>query len=356
VIASAVNALKNEKWEGVWGADADHLQTTDDAIQMVKHGYSLFTIDSSEYIDNQVDHLNEEALYKKYYDLNQNDTIRGDDIYQQYLGKTYELGDDIILSFYDKVILIRAILKYIRAINHMSTMYQCIKNSCTGKKYEVEISIDETLKPTSPLEHLFISLELKRNNVKFISIAPRFIGDFEKGIDYKGDIKAFEKDYKKHVAIAHFCGPYKISIHSGSDKFSIYPIIGRLSGNLLHVKTAGTSYLEALRVVCRTDKKLFYEIISLAREKYNTDKQSYHVSANLSDIPEKMNSNQLEEWYLNNNSGRQILHVTYGSVLAGSKGKSILKEKIMENLAKNSDLHKECLYKHFTKHINLLST
>jgi hypothetical protein len=355
VMNTAIEAIKKEKWEGVWGADADHLQTKEDVILMAKNGYTFFTIDSSEYIDNNVDNLNEEDLYKKYYDFSQDGKIQVDDIYNQYLGETYELQDNVVLSFYDKVVLIRVILKYSKAINHMCTMYQSIKEACTNKKYEVEISIDETLKPTSPLEHLFIALELKRNNVKFISMAPRFIGAFEKGIDYKGDMKDFEKDYKKHIAIAKFCGPYKISIHSGSDKFSIYPIIGRLSANLLHIKTAGTSYLEALRVVCRTDKQLFHDIVSFSRTRYNIDKASYHVSAELSDIPEKIDDNQLENLYLESNPGRQILHVTFGSVLGGVNGKSIFKEKILENLDKNRDLYREVLYKHLAKHIKLLS-
>jgi hypothetical protein len=69
-----------------------------------------------------------------------------------------------------------------------------------------------------------------------VSVAPRFVGGFEKGIDYKGDLAAFENDLRGHAAIARAFGPYKISIHSGSDKFSIYPIIGRLCGDLLHVK------------------------------------------------------------------------------------------------------------------------
>ena len=72
-----------------------------------------------------------------------------------------------------------------------------------------------------------------------VSLAPRFIGDFEKGIDYRGDLDALERSLTQHVAIAEAYGPYKLSLHSGSDKLSIYPIFGRVCGNLLHVKTAG---------------------------------------------------------------------------------------------------------------------
>jgi hypothetical protein len=355
VMKAAVQSIKKERWTGVWGADADHLQTKEDIVLMAKCGFNFFTIDSSQYINNRVDNLNEEELYLEYQNLHEKGTVPVDEIYNLYLGQTYELPDDVILSFYDKPVLIHAILKYSEAINHMQMMVQAIRESCAPKKYEVEISIDETLKPTSPLEHLFIGLELKRCNIKIISLAPRFIGDFEKGIDYKGDINAFEHDYKQHVAIAKFCGPYKMSIHSGSDKFKIYPVIGRLSGDLLHVKTAGTSYLEALRVISRTDKEFFREIANFSRERYETDKKTYHVSASVSSVPGKIEDNDLEKWYLEDDAGRQILHVAFGSVLGGVNGKSKFRDRIIENLEKNRDLYRKVLARHLGKHLKLLS-
>ena len=87
------------------------------------------------------------------------------------------------------------------------------------------------------------------NAVSWTGLAPRFPGRFEKGVDYIGDVDAFEADVAIHAAIARQFGPYKLSIHSGSDKFSIYGIAASQTEGLLHVKTAGTSYLEALRVV-----------------------------------------------------------------------------------------------------------
>src|SRR5213594_3715393 len=149
---------------------------------------------------------------------------------------------------------------------------------------EIEVSVDETDTPTSHAEHLFIGLELKRRGVKAVSVAPRFIGEFEKGIDYKGDLKAFETSLRRHVAIARYCGPYKISVHSGSDKFSIYPILGRVCGNLLHLKTAGTSYLEALRVVARTQTGLFSDIIEFCRRRFEDDRKTYHISTTLKQV------------------------------------------------------------------------
>ena len=82
--------------------------------------------------------------------------------------------------------------------------------------------------------------------MKLVSLAPRFIGDFEKGVDYKGDLAALETSLADHAAIAEMLGPYKLSLHSGSDKLSMYPAFARATKGRFHVKTAGTSYLEAL--------------------------------------------------------------------------------------------------------------
>jgi len=227
-----------------------------------------------------------------------------------------------------------------------------------GKLYEIEVSVDETDSPTSALEHLFFALELRRRGVTVVSLAPRFIGEFEKGVDYKGDIKAFEEALKVHVAIAREFGPYKVSVHSGSDKFSIYPIIGRVCENLLHVKTAGTSYLEALRVVARTDAPLFREIVDYSGGRFSTDKVSYHISVTDADVPGllKATNDQLERVFLDEDKGRQVLHVTFGSVL--TKGNTAtgqrFKGAIMEILEKHADLHAEVLEKHLGKHVKQL--
>ena len=160
------------------------------------------------------------------------------------------------------------------------------------------------------------------------------------------------------MAIAKYCGPYKISVHSGSDKFSIYPIIGRVCANLLHVKTAGTSYLEALRVVARQAPALFLEVIQYSRSRFETDRATYHISAVLSKIknPEALSPSEREKLYLDENGGRQVLHVTFGSVLKlgkTAKGRSF-KEGILEVLNANEALHKEVLAARLGKHIRLL--
>ena len=129
------------------------------------------------------------------------------------------------------------------------------------------------------------SRELARLGVHWVSLAPRYIGRFEKGVDYIGDLAAFEADFALHAAIARRFGPYKLSLHSGSDKFSVYPIAMAQTRGLVHLKTAGTSYLEALRTIAALDPALFREIYVFARGRYPTDRASYHVSADLAKAP-----------------------------------------------------------------------
>jgi hypothetical protein len=212
--------------------------------------------------------------------------------------------------------------------------------------FELEMSVDETETPTAIEEHYFFANELKRLDVDWVSLAPRYIGSFEKGVDYIGDLAEFEASLARHAAIARVLGPYKLSIHSGSDKFTIYPIIVRLTRGVVHLKTAGTSYLEALRTVAQVDTVLFRKILAFARGRYETDRATYHVSAQLAKVPEPevLGDGELAG-LLDQFDARQVLHVTFGSVLDqfGDQIKPILQD--------NEKTHYEMLGKHFRRHL-----
>ncbi|GMV81616.1 MAG: hypothetical protein AMXMBFR7_28000 [Planctomycetota bacterium] len=356
VMRAAVQALAQEKWSGAWGADADHLQTPEDVVRTAKEGFTFFTIDPSAHVNKEADALSLDALKAAQAQLVARGDVSATGARDLYLGKSFDLPGGQSLKFDDETALLRAEVKYGAALMHTARLYGTIQGACGGKPFEVEMSVDETPSPTSPIEHLFIGLELRRQGVKLVSLAPRFVGEFEKGIDFKGDLKLFEAHYRVHVAIAKHCGPYKLSVHSGSDKFTIYPIVARLSGELLHVKTAGTSYLEALRVAARVDKPFFRELIGFCRGRYDTDKATYHVSAKLSDVPADPADADLERLYLDLDSGRQILHVTFGAVLGGEHGKPPYKGRLLDLLHKRADLYREVLAIHLGKHLKLLQS
>jgi len=172
-------------------------------------------------------------------------------------------------------------------------------------------------------------------------------------VDYIGDLDEFARSFGQHVAVAQHFGPYKISIHSGSDKFSIYPIAARLARGLVHLKTAGTSYLEALRAVAKIAPGLFREIMAFAIERYPEDRASYHVSADLAEVasPDRLKDDELPA-VLDQFHAREVLHVTFGSVLtAQAGGKTRFKDRLVQTLTAHEEVHYETVRAHLQRHV-----
>lgn len=335
-----------ENWERGFGADADHLKTTEDIDACLSAGYTFFTIDPGAFVDNRAEFADPGVLREMVDKLPPELQINSTGL----LNKTIKI-ENLVLIFAEPTLL-KAMAKYGNAIWHVAAMYHHLKKVSGNRPFEFEVSVDETEQPTSHAEHAYISSELKRLGVEWVSLAPRFIGSFEKGVDYIGDVKAFETDIAGHAAIARLFGPYKLSLHSGSDKFSVYPPAMRQTHGLVHLKTAGTSYLEALRTIASLDVDLFREIYSFAREHYETDKVSYHVSAQLSRAPKP---DAVENWteILNQFDAREILHVTFGSVLKEklSDGKMRFYDRLIGMLNTHPDDYAENLERHFIWHL-----
>jgi hypothetical protein len=266
-------------------------------------------------------------------------------------GKSYDI-EGLRVTF-DEAVLLKAVVKYGRAVGHVASMYNHLVKAAQGHPFELEVSVDETEQPTSHAEHLYIAKELKRLGAEWVSLAPRYVGRFEKGVDYIGDTSVFEECIAGHAAVARQCGPYKLSLHSGSDKFSIYPAAARQTHGLVHLKTAGTSYLEALRTIAVIDSDLFREIYIFARQHYDTDKASYHVSADLERAPVEEDGMDLPG-LLDQFDAREILHVTFGSVLTDktANGNWRFRERLMEVLRSHPEAYAAALEKHFDRHLS----
>ncbi|MCB0021002.1 MAG: hypothetical protein KDE09_24570, partial [Anaerolineales bacterium] len=161
-----------------------------------------------------------------------------------------------------------------------------------------------------------------------------------------------EASFAQHVAVARTFGPYKLSLHSGSDKFSVYPIAAQQAGDLVHLKTAGTSYLEALRAVAQIDPGLFRQIVAFARERYDADRATYHVSAELAKMPDAagLSDDRLVE-LLEDFHSREVLHVTFGSVLT----RVDFYQPFMAALRQNEETYYQVLETHFNRHFTPFS-
>ncbi len=333
VLDEARRAVEAARWEGPWGADADHLKTLADLPPFIDAGYTFYTVDPGEYVDTQADGYPSDVLQEK---------TKGVDLAELAALYSSSLFDEP-WGLLQAENLLRARVKYDKAIAHAAAMYHRVHEFVEA--FDFEVSVDEADSPTSPLEHYYIASELTRLGVKFTSLAPRFIGRFEKGVDYIGDLKRLEADLASHALVMEHFGTYKLSLHSGSDKFSVYPLIARYWSGRMHVKTAGTSYLEALRTLAGTEPALFEKIWQLGLERYPVDRASYHVSAE----PKKVSGRKAGASLLDDFDAREILHVTYGSALKRYG------EAIHSALVAHSVEYEGNLEKHFRRHLDPLA-
>jgi hypothetical protein len=350
VMDAATWGVFQEGFQDGFGADADHLQTPEDIDATVAAGFRMFTIDPGAHVANDADDLDEVALGERFaaLDFGAIETTQAD-LEKRYADRSFPLegGKPIV---FDGMTLARAAVKYGGAVAHTLAMFRHLQ-SVAQADFELEVSVDETDSPTSPEEHYFFSAELRRLGVAWQSMAPRFVGRFEKGVDYIGDLETFRKSFVRHVRVMRTLGPYKISIHSGSDKFSVYPVVAAETGGLVHVKTAGTSYLEAVRAVGTIDPGLFREIFDFARGRYEEDKATYHVSADITKVPaaDTLKDADLPA-LLDDFDARQALHVTYGSVLTADGGERF-RTRILKVLADEEETHYAVLQKHLGRHV-----
>ena len=353
VINDATWGVFQEGWRGGYGADADHLKSVEDIDVCVAAGFTFYTFDPREHVDNDAHTDTLSTLRFKFASL---PWSRLEDSAEEMRGRyltSFPIEGDYVLAF-DETSLLRAACKYGRALAHVTGLYRYLQQAMRERLCEVEVSVDETDTTTSPEEHFFIAAELRRLGVSWVSLAPRYVGRFEKGVDYIGDVEEFEAAVAKHAAIARCCGPYKLSIHSGSDKFSIYPAIARQTRGLVHLKTAGTSYLEALRAIAEVDPQLFREILAFSFERYDEDKATYHVSA---EPQQALRSGDLADdelaRVLDNFHNRQMLHVTFGSVLTERLpgGDYRFRKHFFEVLRANEDTYYRVLEAHFDRHL-----
>lgn len=326
-------------YEGGYGADGDHLKTAEDIRSALDIGCTMITLDCSEHIrmpaEMPADVAVPQALRERYLS-----------------GPVTLAGSDVQLAFTEDS-LKEAVWVYGEALDFI----QHICATCMDfTRADLEISIDETETPTTPEQHYFVANELQLAAIPFKTMAPRFCGEFQKGIDYIGSVEQFEKELVEHAAIARALG-YKLSIHSGSDKFAVYPAIGRQTRGAFHVKTAGTSWLEAMLLVARVDPALFREIYAYAVSVYPEARAYYHVSTELSQLPDldAIPDGGLPE-LLRQVPSRQLIHITYGKILQEwtPDGAYRFRDRLFGLWRAHREAYAQLLDDHLSRHLSLL--
>jgi len=326
-----------------FGADGDHLKTPAEVQMAIDCGYTMITLDCSEHIRGEVASMSAEEVAEKY--------GAHPELEERYLGKTFTVeGHEITI---DKEELQRIVLIYGEAIEFAAKIYH---EFVEGKPLDFELSIDETATPTTPAQHFFVASEMEIRGVKCATVAPRFCGEFQKGIDYIGNVEQYAEEYAVHAAIARKFG-YKISIHSGSDKFSVFAVSGKLSQGNFHVKTAGTNWLEAMRVVAEQEPAFYREIHQFALDHFVEATKYYHVTTRLDLIPalDTLKDEELGGLF-DLNDARQLIHITYGLILTAKNedGSDRFHDRLYDFWRAHRAEYAVRLEKHIGHHLELL--
>jgi len=238
VRAEADEAVQAMAWNGSYYVDADHIGLKN--VNLFINSSDFYTLDVADFIGQAADEDQLSTFVKKC---------------KEYTGSLAIPGIDETLHITEEQIETIA-RKFLPAIKQAGKIYRHIESVKGRDNFIVEVSMDETAQPQSPVEMLFILAAIADEKIPAQTIAPKFTGRFNKGVDYAGELARFEREFNENLAVIAFAAKefdlpenLKLSVHSGSDKFSLYGPINKALKKFdagLHIKTAGTTWLEEL--------------------------------------------------------------------------------------------------------------
>ncbi|MFL6227395.1 MAG: tagaturonate epimerase family protein [Pyrinomonadaceae bacterium] len=256
VLAAAQGAVRELDWHTPFHIDADHIRL--DIVDQFIDSSDFYTLDVADWIAQPADAADVEAFVGRHPELVGRIEIPG-------ITEPFETT---------RADVERIAGKYLKAVQEAGRIYRHVASVKGEGKFIAEVSMDETDAPQTPPELLVILAAIADEKIPAQTVAPKFTGRFNKGVDYVGDVAQFEKEFSDDIAvIAHAVSAYdlpanlKLSVHSGSDKFSIYEPIRKTlarTGAGVHVKTAGTTWLEEIIGLAETGG----EGLQLAKEIY----------------------------------------------------------------------------------------
>ena len=314
VVDAATSGALAAGWRDGFGADADHLKTVTDIDAGIDAGCTMFTADPVELVPHLPADAPQAAIDAAFAAVPWAALEDDGAAFRTRYPERLDLDSGPLAL--PPAALHAAAARFGPAVVQVATMYRHLAGAVAAGSFDFEVAVDEIEHRTTPIDHVYLATELHRLGVRWRSFAPRFVGEFEKGIDYIGDRAEFAADVEIHAAIARRLGDYKLSVHSGSDKFSIYEAVAAATRDRVHLKTSGTSYLVALQTIAAVEPELMRRIWRVALEAYTTARASYHVSASAAGAPSPDGAfAESLAGLLNDPNTREILHVTYGAVL-----------------------------------------
>lgn len=341
-------AVKALGYTGQYFVDADHINLNN--VDRFIEASDFFTIDVADYIGKAASQSDIDAFVEAN---------------RRFVGTVSIPGIEPFEVSEEQIRAIAA--RYLFAVQEAGRIYRHIAERKGADNFVTEVSMDEVSDPQTPVEILFILSALAAEKVPAQTIAPKFTGRFNKGVDYRGDLAQFEKEFEQDLLVIDYAvkefgmmDNLKLSIHSGSDKFSIYPIMGRLISKYdkgIHIKTAGTTWLEENIGLAVADpdalvlaKKIYVSALGRMDELTVPYASVIDVDVKALPSPEEVASWDADTYArtlrhnpedpLYNSSFRQLIHVSYKIAAelgdeyypALEKHTDVIGEQVIENI------------------------
>lgn len=343
VIDVAAWAVFREGYKLGFASDGDHLKTIDEIASALKDGCTMITLDCSLVL-NQTE-VKGEKLAESF------ETLKPEQ--QKALTERY-LDSKEPESFglhFTKQSVFELYRVYAGALALIHNVYFELLVT-VGRPIDFEVSLDETVETTSPEAHYFVAREMEEMGVAATSVAPKFVGEFQKAIDYIGDIEELKATLAVHAKLADRFG-YKLSLHSASEKYSVLPLIAKATNGRFHIKTSGTSWLEVVETISKHAPALYRRMHEVALETIDEARRFYVVhcdTSNVRPLSETTDAQLPEYLELGNNDARQLMHITYGFILERPE----LKKQILQFLDDHFDLYEKEAEELYDRHLTLL--
>lgn len=353
----ADDAVAALNWKNQYLVDADHINLTN--VDRFISVSDFFTLDVAVYINKSASMESVAAFKQSCAGFGKSVAIPG-------IEKPVEITDSLLQS---------VAIRYLAAIEEAGKIYRHIESVKGAENFVTEVSMDEVESPQTPVDMFFILKMIADQKIPAQTIAPKFTGRFNKGVDYVGDVTQFAKEFEQDVlvidyAVKSFGLPdnLKLSVHSGSDKFTIYPVMAGILKKYdkgLHLKTAGTTWLEEVIGLAvaggeglATAKEIYIKALGRKEELCAPYADVININENMLPSPEEVSSWKSRKFANTlrhipghpdyNPNLRQLIHVGYK--VAAEMG-----NRYTDLLVKHKDIVGQCVEENiFERHLKRL--
>lgn len=334
-----------------YGADADHISKPEEVEEAARAGYVRFTFSLAEGLPD-VGNLDRKELARRYALLESRYSWAA--LWRKkYLGKVFQVPLGVRregIAFDERTFMVTG-LRIAEVVSQLLELSQVVRHTMHGQPFEIEVSMDEAMEPTSPHEHLLLALELGDLGIPLCALAPRLPEELIEGLPYEGHVSKVMRRLEVHAGISRLTSQHAISIHAGGGKWTLLGRLGEATEGAFHVKISAPALHEALRLVLHEDAALFCEIVDLAKATYQPQGyRNWDLDPSLLPSCSELVKEECERVYFESREGLLLMRSSLGALMQ-DKG---LSRRLYEVLGHREERYLQQVASELARHLKLL--